>query len=124
MRLNQVTLPAREIAASVAFYQALGFTLIVLDKGYARFVCPDGGSSFSLHHSDTPANTDTVIYFECDDLDERVEKLQAQGIVFSQEPKDEPWLWREARLEDPNGNVLCLYYAGKNRLTPPWRLDA
>jgi hypothetical protein len=31
-------------------------------------------------------------------------------------------LWREAHLRDPDGNMLCLFYAGKNRLDPPWRL--
>ena len=34
-----------------------------------------------------------------------------------------PWLWREARVADPAGNVVCLYRAGENRLHPPWRLD-
>ena len=34
------------------------------------------------------------------------------------------WLWREARLVDPSGNVICLYHAGENRLNPPWRVGA
>ena len=37
-------------------------------------------------------------------------------------PTDQPWLWREAYLNDPDGNPLCLYHAGENRLNPPWRL--
>ena len=41
MRLNQVTVPAADIAASVAFYQALGLRLIVRADHYARFECPD-----------------------------------------------------------------------------------
>jgi len=66
VELNQVTLPALDVAASVAFYRRMGFTFIVA----------------------------------------------------------EPWLWREARLEDPAGNVVCLYHAGSNRLDPPWRVGA
>jgi hypothetical protein len=33
-----------------------------------------------------------------------------------------PWLWREARLRDPDGHRVCLYRAGQNRKNPPWRL--
>jgi hypothetical protein len=33
-----------------------------------------------------------------------------------------PYLWREAFLRDPDGNVIVLFSAGENRLNPPWRL--
>ena len=39
--MNQVTVPATDIAASIAFYQALGLRLIVRSEHYARFECPD-----------------------------------------------------------------------------------
>ena len=65
----------------------------------------------------------TVVYFECEQLDEKVRQLQVNGYIFSQEPKDEKWLWREARISDPSGNVICLYWAGENRQNPPWRLQ-
>ena len=29
--------------------------------------------------------------------------LMAAGFAFTQDPKDESWLWREARLRDPDG---------------------
>jgi len=43
-------------------------------------------------------------------------------VVFDSAPTDQRWLWREARLGDPDGNRLCLYWAGKNRVDPPWRV--
>jgi catechol 2,3-dioxygenase-like lactoylglutathione lyase family enzyme len=123
MNLNQVTVPATDIAASVAFYQQLGLELIVSSPHYARFACPEGGASFSVHLAETPLPaTHTVIYFETIALNEKVQQLQAAGLRFTQEPKDETWLWREARLLDPAGNVICLYWAGENRLNPPWRI--
>lgn len=124
MKLNQVTLPALDVAKSVAFYQGLGLRLIVnaLPR-YARFECPDGGATFSLHHVERLAEPSaTVVYFECEDLDSKVRDLQAHGYTFTQAPKDEAWLWREARLLDPSGNVICLYFAGENRRYPPWRV--
>jgi catechol 2,3-dioxygenase-like lactoylglutathione lyase family enzyme len=124
MNLNQVTLPALNVAESVAFYKRMGFEIIVDTSHYARFKCPAGSASFSVEHSDSIPRSGTVIYFETEGLDDRVKQLQALGFVFSQGPRDERWLWREARLSDPSGNILCLYWAGVNRLDPPWRVRA
>ena len=134
MNLNQISLPAFDMAASVAFYRLLGCTLIVdaLPR-YARFECPQGEATFSLHPVARPAAPATaqeaaapgvLVCFECDDLDGTVRRLQARGVAFTQPPRDEPWLWREARLLDPAGNALCLFHAGRNRRHPPWRLAA
>ncbi|MCF7961594.1 MAG: hypothetical protein K9M08_12715 [Pirellula sp.] len=49
VKLNQVTVPAMNIAASVEFYVRMGLELIVSSSHYARFICPDGDSSFSVH---------------------------------------------------------------------------
>jgi hypothetical protein len=48
--------------------------------------------------------------------------LQSRGYIFENAPRDEPWLWREARLRDPDDNVICLFFAGQNRKFPPWRV--
>jgi catechol 2,3-dioxygenase-like lactoylglutathione lyase family enzyme len=124
MNLNQVTLPALEVAPLVAFYQRLGLRLIVdaLPR-YVRFECPDGGSTLSVEQAEERgAGPAPVIYFECVDLDRTVERLTAEGIRFDSLPADQPWLWREARLRDPAGNALCLFWAAENRRDPPWRV--
>jgi catechol 2,3-dioxygenase-like lactoylglutathione lyase family enzyme len=125
MELNQVTLPATDVAASLAFYLKMGFELIVDSPHYARFRSTAGNATFSVHAVDAMAESSkTIVYFECSSLDEQVAALQARGVQFAQEPRDERWLWREARLVDPSGNVICLYHAGENRLNPPWRVGA
>jgi hydroxymethylpyrimidine/phosphomethylpyrimidine kinase len=128
MRLNQVTASARDLAASIAFYETLGLRLIVRADHYARFECPDadGGepSTFSLHlDPDAVGVTATSVYFEEDDLDAAVARLKAAGLTFDSDPVDQRWLWREAWLNDPAGNRICLYRAGDARRFPPWRLD-
>ena len=124
MNLNQITVPSLDLEKGIEFYRQLGLRLIVKAlPHYARFECPEGGSTFSLHLVDRlPQGEGTYIYFECDDLDEKVEKLQQQGLSFDLTPTDQPWLWREARLRDPDGHLIILYYAGNNRRYPPWRL--
>src|SRR5690348_1205086 len=122
MRLNQITFPATDLAASIAFYQALGFTLIVKTDHYARLENPRDDSTLSLELTDKPAADGAHVYFECDDLDAFVTALKDKGIIFDSAPEDMPWLWREAWLSDPAGNKLCLYHAGSNRRFPPWRI--
>lgn len=124
MDLNQVTLPTLDLARAVTFYQMLGMRLIVHSPPrYARFECPEGNATFSLHLVDSlPQGGGIMVYFECHDLDKQVSSLLAQGVLFEQLPQDQPWLWREARLRDPDQNQLILYYGGKNRKHPPWRL--
>jgi catechol 2,3-dioxygenase-like lactoylglutathione lyase family enzyme len=124
MRLNQVTLPSIDLEVSIPFYEQLGLQLIVKAlPHYARFVFPEDKSTFSLHQvTKLPTGEGVSIYFECDDLDERVTKLIAAGIAFDEEPNDKPWRWREARLKDPDGNQLIFYYGGKDRLNPPWQI--
>lgn len=125
MNLNQITVPSVDLSKSIEFYQKLGLTLIVEAlPNYARFECVDGGSTFSIHMvKDLPSGDGIFVYFECEDLDEHVAKLMLKGIVFDESPNDKSWLWKEARLKDPDGNQLILYYAGVNRKNPPWRID-
>lgn len=125
MNLNQITVPSLDLTKSIPFYEDLGLKLIVKSlPHYARFECPNGESSFSLHQTDRlPTEDGIFIYFECEQLDEEVIRLKDKGIVFDLEPTDQKWLWREARLKDVDGNQLILYYGGENRLNPPWRID-
>jgi catechol 2,3-dioxygenase-like lactoylglutathione lyase family enzyme len=124
MNLNQVTMPARNMRESVSFYLNLGFIQIVDTPHYARFMCPVGDATFSLSlEQDSEQSNSSVIYFEHDELDQWVSNIKNQGIVFEQEPTDMGYLWREAILKDPAGNKLKLYWAGENRLNPPWRVD-
>ena len=124
-RLNQVTVTCKDYAKSVEFYRGLGLKQIVdsPENGYARFETA-GGVTMSLQIDSQQKITGTVaVYFECDDLDERVERLARAGLPFEHGPRDQPWMWREACLRDPSGNIIFLYKAGEARRFPPWRMD-
>ena len=124
MNLNQITIPSLNVETATDFYKTLGLKLIVdaIPK-YVRFECPDGHATFSIHKVDNlPKGNGITIYFEDDNLDEWVSKLQQKNVKFNQLPEDKPWLWREAHLQDLDGNNIILYHAGKNRKNPPWRI--
>jgi hydroxymethylpyrimidine/phosphomethylpyrimidine kinase len=124
-RLNQVTVTGTHYERSVDFYRRLGLRQIVdsPDTGYARFETA-GGVTFSVQiDPEEKIIATTAIYLECDDLDERVEQLARSGIAFEHGPRNQPWMWREARLRDPDGNIIFFYKAGEARRFPPWRVE-
>jgi catechol 2,3-dioxygenase-like lactoylglutathione lyase family enzyme len=124
MNLNQLSVPVLDVEKSIEFYEKFGLNLIVRSlPDYARFLCPDGNTTFSLHRVDELATGNGVwIYFETGDVDQKVKDLQSKGIIVEELPIDKPWLWKEARLKDLDNNQLIIYYAGENRLDPPWRV--
>ncbi len=121
--LNQVTLPAGDYEASVAFYRLLGCRQIVASPPrYARFEVP-GGMTLSVEVADPldPPST-TEHFFQCVDVDSEVARLRASGIEFEVMPEDRPYLWRVAETRDPHGNRIRLYTPGEIRRFPPWRI--
>jgi catechol 2,3-dioxygenase-like lactoylglutathione lyase family enzyme len=124
MNLNQITVPSKDVAKAIVFYNKLGLKLIVhTHDRYARFECTDGDTTFSIHYSEeVPKEEGVLIYFEVMDVAGTVSKLIKKGIKFDQMPEDKSWLWKEARLKDPDGNQIIIYHAGENRKNPPWRI--
>ncbi len=124
MNLNQVTISSTNVTKATEFYKKLGLRLIVdaLPR-YVRFECPDGDATFSIHEVEKMSESNNItLYFEDENLDITVKELQAKGIEFTSSPKDKSWKWREAHLNDLDGNKLILFKAGENRKNPPWRI--
>ncbi len=127
VRLNHVTLAVADVESSARFYARLGLTQIVADyPDYARFAVPQGDTTLSLHRADDHRSHEpgASIHFEVDDVDRAVEQLKQAGFDFACDPVDQPYLWREAILLDPDGHRIFIYHAGENRLDPPWRIGS
>lgn len=111
--INHLTLPVNDYKASINFYQMLGLRQIVdYTDSYARFE-DRGGVTLSL--SRTANEGGICIYIECDDVDARVRELKEKGVKVYKEPVDREPGWREAWLQDPAGNHICIYHAGVKR---------
>src|SRR5258705_4141257 len=105
MRLNHVTLIVTSFEQSTDFYRTLGLVPIVYEPPrYARFRCPESEETLSVEVTgESPAPARAQLFFECVDLDGTVAQLKAKGLSFEQDPTDMFYLWREARLRDPDG---------------------
>lgn len=51
-------------------------------------------------------------------VDQTHSRLMARRIAFETAPTDQPSLWREAYVRDPDHNLLCFFQAGQNRRHP------
>lgn len=123
VRLNHVTLPASNVENSVEFYVRLGLTQIVANyPTYARLLAPDGDATLSLHQACEAPKVGASIHFEVEDVDLTVRQLKKAGFDFACDPVNQPYLWREAILLDPDGHRIFIFHAGENRINPPWRL--
>ena len=89
-----------------------GTAVLSLSLGCKKSVSPNVAATVNSH---------SITYAE---LDKQYQALVERGVRFESPPADQPWLWREAYLRDPDGNLLCLYFAGENRRFPPWRVGA
>lgn len=125
MDLNQVTISSLDVTKSTEFYTTLGLNIIVNAlPNYVRFECPKGDATFSIHSVDTlPDGNKITLYFEVDNLSKTVSELKQKGITFNTDIMDQPWLWADVHLKDPNGHDIIIYHAGKNRKNPPWRIN-
>jgi uncharacterized glyoxalase superfamily protein PhnB len=55
-----------------------------------------------------PASPRFQLWVYADDCDAAVERLRAGGVTIVEEPADQPWGERVARVVDPDGNLVLI----------------
>lgn len=123
MKLNNIRLLVSKFDETFLFYRdILGFKVIWGDVGdnYAQFQI-EGSVDLSIFSKNLMADTvgtsllpvqaavqDSVaLIFSVDDLDRFYASLTAKGVIFINQPTDQPdWGTRVSHLRDPEGNLL------------------
>ena len=125
MNFNHAMIYARDVGKALAFYRDRLGLILLQEVGhggmivYARLRSPGGDSTIALHVLERGAELATGgvrLYFEIEDLEGVVARLQAEGVTFSKLPAVMPWGWKHAYLDDPDGHEVSLYWAGEKRL--------
>jgi catechol 2,3-dioxygenase-like lactoylglutathione lyase family enzyme len=117
--LDQFNLVVADMAASVAFYRALGLPIDDAEESWAphhRSVSMPGGIDLDLDSTPFARQWDPgwrggtgVLGFRVSSreaVDERYEALTAAGYASQAAPHDAFWGARYAIVEDPDGNAV------------------
>ena len=105
-----------DLARSLAFYRDLLDGVVAYQfppEGDPGFVSLDiGPSHLGLGHDpsavvDGPAAR-FALWVYARDCDAAVERLRAAGVPIVEEPVDQPWGERVARVQDPDGNTVII----------------
>jgi len=107
--IDAVTLATADMAASLAFYDGLGFVRTVGDaaSAFTTYAVGDGFLNVQLdpEHAPIRAIWGRVIFF-VDDVDAMYERVVAAGYQPEMEPGDAPWGERYFHVRDPDGHEL------------------
>ena len=111
-RLSAVTLATGDMAAAVAFYEALGFA-VVFGGADAPFTTFDAGGGGFLNLQLVPgwspgAEVWGRVIFWVDDVDAVHERARAAGIEPVTVPADAPWGERYFHVRDPAGHEVSI----------------
>ncbi|NNE96925.1 MAG: VOC family protein [Acidimicrobiales bacterium] len=104
--VTKIIFPTVDMAASIGFYERLGFGVESYDEGYA-WVKHDGRELFHLAHVadlDVDANR-AAGYFHVRDVDEVNTRWSRETEAVSA-LADQPWGMREFAIKDPSNNLL------------------
>jgi lactoylglutathione lyase len=110
-------LATRDLARALGFYQGLLGATVTYEfpgpDGTPVYVGLQAGSSAlgigldsDARHGDPPRPMSLWVYV--DDCDATIQRLRAGGVRITQEPTDEPWGERVARVLDPDGNEVII----------------
>lgn len=116
---------SKDVSASLRFYAGqLGLKVLEDFRHdgrtiYARLKSPRGDTTIALHQvapGDELRTGGVRLYFELKDLQRFCDQFESAGVQFTQKPKQMPWGWTHAYLNDPDGHEVSLYWAGSKRL--------
>jgi catechol 2,3-dioxygenase-like lactoylglutathione lyase family enzyme len=106
--ISAVTLPTRDMAHAVRFYEALGFSIAYGGETatFTSFRVGTGHLNLARAEDQTPPSGGVRIIFYVDDVDAMYAHVLAQGLTPEAPARDAPWGERYFHLSDPDGHAL------------------
>jgi lactoylglutathione lyase len=114
-------LATRDMERTLGFYRDLLGGTVTYEfpgpDGKPAYVSLDfGGSSLGVGFSPEPIeggrNRPMSLWVYTDDCDATVETLRGAGVEITEEPADQPWGERVARVRDVDGNEVIIGQKG------------
>ena len=106
--ISAVALVTGDMPASVAFYEALGFTLTYggKDASFSSLQLDTCFVNLALREIETPVPWWGRVIFHVPDVDAIYELAVANGFEVEAEPRDAAWGERYFHVLDPSGHQL------------------
>jgi uncharacterized glyoxalase superfamily protein PhnB len=79
-----------------------------LELGTSRLGIGDSPSDLSKEDRQTKLDRPFDLWIYADDCDVAVDRLRSVGVHVDEEPADQPWGERMARVKDPDGNRVII----------------
>lgn len=107
-RLSRIApeLPAANLAASIAFYDKLGFTLAVQFAQQAYAIVDRDGITIHLFEDKLRRAAPVGVHLFTHELTELFEEFTDRGVHIAQKIERKPWGNRDFRVRDDYGNEL------------------
>jgi len=119
IEFEHITVPSKGLEASIAFYTALGLTLIDLEpEHHAHFESKEHQVIFTAYYNTKRPDYAVKVYLEVDDV-ERLEIRFRESVTATTQLKN--WHGKELELNDPDGNTVIVYQKLTPQSTPPWQ---
>lgn len=103
-------LAARDIAETIAFYEALGFAVVRLHDQFGPpylLLRRDDVELHFVHSPETdPQESDAGCYLRLEDAQGVYDEWEPLGLGEVHPPRDTPWGMREFFVVDPSGNLI------------------
>jgi len=106
--LSAVTLGVTDMAASCAFYDALGFEVAYGGPASAFTSYALDGTYLNLQRVERTATGWGRFIVHVDDVDAVHERALAAGLRPTMSPADAPWGERYFHIDDPDGHELSV----------------
>jgi catechol 2,3-dioxygenase-like lactoylglutathione lyase family enzyme len=106
-RISAVTLVTADMAAAVAFYDALGFPIRYgsADADFSSFTVGGGYLNLQAGARDAAPVWGRIVFW-VDDVDAMHDRAVTAGFRPEMAPSDAPWGERYFHLRDPDGHEL------------------
>jgi hypothetical protein len=99
-------MPTTDIERTVQHYERLGFTVNVVETGFAMAKRDEIELFFSLNPDHDPRRTAACIYIRIEDADALNKEWAAAGVPGLREPRNTDYKMREFPHIDPDNNLI------------------
>jgi catechol 2,3-dioxygenase-like lactoylglutathione lyase family enzyme len=109
---GEISIPTRDLKATRAFWERLGFEVFAADesdRGHPWVIVRDGLMDIGIHQT-AHFSQPTITYF-ANDMVERIEALKNEGVEFFSEQKDGKGRTVYAVTRSPDGQQFFLFLA-------------